>query len=57
MPLLAGALASVALFGVALLTAHADGRFLWLGHPFLTPLAVLGARSAYERLSAAPAAA
>lgn len=45
-PLLAGALASFGLFGVALLTAHADGRFLWLGHPFLTPLAVLGARTA-----------
>lgn len=46
LPLLAGALGSFALFGAALLTAHADGRFLWLGHPFLTPLAVLGARSA-----------
>lgn len=56
LPLLAGALASLALFGVALLTAHADGRFLWLGHPFLTPLAVLGARSAYARVSAARAA-
>ena len=47
LPLAVGALGSFALFGVALITAHADGRFLWLGHPFLTPLAVLGARTVF----------
>lgn len=45
LPLVAGFLGSLALFGVALLTAHPDGRFVWLAHPFLTPIAVLGARS------------
>ena len=51
LPLAVGALGSFALFGVALVTAHADGRFLWLGHPFLTPLAVLGARTAFGCLA------
>jgi nitric oxide reductase large subunit len=51
LPLVVGALGSLALFGFALVTAHADGRFLWLGHPFLTPLAALGARTLVTELS------
>jgi hypothetical protein len=51
LPLAVGALGSLALFGAALVTAYADGRFLWMGHPFLTPLAVLGARTFVTALS------
>ncbi len=43
LPLVVGALGSLALFGYAVVAARPDGRFVWLGHPFLTPLAVLGA--------------
>ena len=45
LPLVVGALGSLALFGYAVVAARPDGRFIWLGHPFLTPLAVLGART------------
>ncbi len=44
-PLIVGAAGSLALFSFALLTARPDGRFVWLAHPFLTPIAVLGAKN------------
>jgi hypothetical protein len=41
LPLMVGVLTSLALFGYSLVTAYADGRFIWMGYPFLIPLAVM----------------
>ena len=45
MPLVAslalGMAGALAVFAYALLAAHADGRHLWLGYPFMVPLAAL----------------
>jgi len=40
-PLLAGTGLSVALFGYAMISAYADGRFMWSGYAFSIPLAML----------------
>lgn len=39
--LITGLIISILLFGYSMLSAHADGRFIWTSYPFSIPLAVL----------------
>lgn len=42
--LVVGVVGSLALFFLAMMTAYADGRFLWVSYPFIIPLIMLGAK-------------
>ncbi|MBL1211749.1 MAG: hypothetical protein HND52_00205 [Ignavibacteriae bacterium] len=39
--LITGVIISIALFGFAMLSAYADGRFVWTSYPFTVPLAAM----------------
>jgi hypothetical protein len=39
--LITGFFISILLFGYSMLSAHADGRFIWTSYPFSVPLAVI----------------
>ena len=40
-PLLVGIISSVGVWVFAMITAYADGRFIWISYPFLIPVAMI----------------